>query len=564
METKILYIEDDHASRLLVRKLFSRSRFAFYEAASGIEGLRIAQEIVPQLILIDIRLPDIHGTELATKIRSIAALQSCVLVALTGIDDDNARDVSLIAGCDGYIRKPIDADRFIGQLEEFIAGKREQVPAALREAAGQFYQQSIVNRLTEKVQELQSTNQLLADQTLKLSTYSGYLERLLDIITHLQRSYTKEQLSSRLVKAIATEFRFPRCIFLEADESYKFLRIGQSFGLEPGTVEDVEIPVAPRLFQQLFRESQLRVFHGVEEIPNQHIQKLFNELGGQEFILGFMGTSMRQIADLDDNEQMFALFEQLAINEAHSEERKRQDFQEHFQQYLASEIFYFGGYLYVDCSKRAEPLSNDEAKMLEMLMHSASFIYQNLRLRDQLKSMFFKAEKDAITDHLTGLFNFRHFSQQLDREIFRARRHELNFALLILDIDYFKIYNDTFGHPAGDEVLRRLGRLLKDNTRSSDLVARYGGEEFAIVCPELDREEGEMIAKKLCHIISDTPFPRERELPHKNVTISIGVASFPEDGDAAAPLIRAADSALYYAKERGRNQVQSYEQVPGE
>jgi diguanylate cyclase (GGDEF)-like protein len=176
-----------------------------------------------------------------------------------------------------------------------------------------------------------------------------------------------------------------------------------------------------------------------------------------------------------------------------------------------------------------------------------------------LKEFFVRAEKDAITDHLTELFNFRYFTHQLDREFKRARRHHSEFVLLMLDIDFFKDYNDTFGHQAGDLVLKKIASALQKNTRGSDFVARYGGEEFAVICPEINKEEGRKIAEKLCNIIARTPFPREKMLVHQKVTISVGVAAYPGDAQTPQELIRSADIALYQAKQNGRNRVQLYE-----
>ena len=196
-----------------------------------------------------------------------------------------------------------------------------------------------------------------------------------------------------------------------------------------------------------------------------------------------------------------------------------------------------------------------------MLLRTASLLYQNIRFREQLKELFIRAEKEAITDHLTNLANYRSFTQQLNREVNRARRHETQFALLMLDIDYFKVYNDTLGHQAGDIALKKVASLLLQNTRGSDFVARYGGEEFSIICPELSKDAGRQLAEKLCTIVAQTPFPHEDKLPHRKVTVSIGVAAYPDDSNEIQELVKLADRALYQAKENGRNQVQLYQGV---
>jgi diguanylate cyclase (GGDEF)-like protein len=164
----------------------------------------------------------------------------------------------------------------------------------------------------------------------------------------------------------------------------------------------------------------------------------------------------------------------------------------------------------------------------------------------------------AITDGLTGLKNHRFFQTTLEFEIKRGSRRIHPLSLLMIDIDHFKTFNDSHGHPAGDEVLKRVGALLMSNLRGTDLVARYGGEEFAVILLDTTPDEGFRTAQKLCQIFRQEPFDGEALQPNKKLTISIGVASFPDDAEAPDLLVRCADLALYDAKRRGRNQVVRY------
>ena len=128
---KILYIEDDTASRMLVNQILS-DKFEIYEADTGIIGLHRAARIIPDLILIDLQLPDMSGTELASKLRTIKALEATVIVALTGDRKAYGREISLVAGCDGYLQKPIDLTNFEKHIDEFLEGKREKLPDSER------------------------------------------------------------------------------------------------------------------------------------------------------------------------------------------------------------------------------------------------------------------------------------------------------------------------------------------------------------------------------------------------------------------------------------------------
>ncbi|HKQ53007.1 MAG TPA: diguanylate cyclase [Pyrinomonadaceae bacterium] len=160
-------------------------------------------------------------------------------------------------------------------------------------------------------------------------------------------------------------------------------------------------------------------------------------------------------------------------------------------------------------------------------------------------------EEEAITDHLTGLANRRRFERQLEREVSRTQRYGRPFCLLILDIDNFKQVNDTHGHEAGDEVIRRLALTLQAGTRGIDLAARIGGEEFAVILPETDFEGGLDVAERLRVAVREMNVPLVGQ-----VTASFGVAEFPACATAGRELVLVADAALYQAKRGGRDRVQ--------
>lgn len=160
----------------------------------------------------------------------------------------------------------------------------------------------------------------------------------------------------------------------------------------------------------------------------------------------------------------------------------------------------------------------------------------------------------ATTDGLTDLYNHRYFQEQMRMMIEASKRYETSFSLIILDIDFFKKFNDTFGHQAGDAVLRQVAQTLKKNIRSTDIACRYGGEEMSIILPKTDHEIAIFTANKICARVSSKQFklPNGRET---SVTISLGVSTFPVDGTTPEELIEAADKRLYHAKHNGRNQV---------
>ena len=174
----------------------------------------------------------------------------------------------------------------------------------------------------------------------------------------------------------------------------------------------------------------------------------------------------------------------------------------------------------------------------------------------QKSLLYEKVQKLSITDGLTKLYSHRYFKQRLEEELVLANRYSSQLSLLILDIDHFKHYNDTYGHVAGDYVLMEVAKILKDQSDVSHLVARYGGEEMVLIAPETTKEQGIELAEKIRKAVESNSFSVGRETT--KVTVSIGVATFPQDAQVSLDLIGKSDKALYEAKNRGRNRIVAY------
>ena len=168
----------------------------------------------------------------------------------------------------------------------------------------------------------------------------------------------------------------------------------------------------------------------------------------------------------------------------------------------------------------------------------------------EFKAYLDSCEEAAFTDHLTGLANRRRFERQLEREVGRVLRFDRPFSLLMIDIDNFKNLNDTFGHDAGDDAIRRISRVLREGTRGIDLAARIGGEEFAVLLVETSKTGGLDVAERLRLAIKALETPSEGR-----ITASFGVAECPTDAQTASGILKAADVALYEAKRNGRDRV---------
>ncbi len=218
------------------------------------------------------------------------------------------------------------------------------------------------------------------------------------------------------------------------------------------------------------------------------------------------------------------------------------------------------GLLYLECppeppASLADPPPKErrsdhvdiEVRQATALGERLSLALGNLRLREQLRAQ-------SIRDALTGLFNRRYMEESLERELSRSARSGQPVAVLMLDIDHFKRFNDTFGHQGGDALLRGLGQFLSQRTRGHDVACRYGGEEFVIILSGATKEaaarRAEILREDLQYMIVE-----DAGKVLGKVTVSVGVAVAPDDGASAAELLHAADASLYRAKAEGRDRI---------
>jgi len=202
-------------------------------------------------------------------------------------------------------------------------------------------------------------------------------------------------------------------------------------------------------------------------------------------------------------------------------------------------------------SRERSGFAGNELELLTTFATQATLIIQN--------AMFVEINKElSITDELTQLFNFRYFKKCITDEFYRADRYNHPLSFLIADIDFFKHYNDTNGHQAGNVVLNKIAQIIKSNTRPSDINARYGGEEFAVILLETSKQGAGIVAEKIRSQIESTQFEFGEKQPNGKLTITIGVAAFPEDANSVEELIEYADKSLYKGKESGKNQVRFY------
>ena len=203
----------------------------------------------------------------------------------------------------------------------------------------------------------------------------------------------------------------------------------------------------------------------------------------------------------------------------------------------------------VECMKLGASDFITKPILLDHLLLTINRIIQQSRLEEEAKlAAYYK--NLSRTDELTGLCNFRHLVSLLKSEVTRHLRYNRTLSLAMIDIDDFKVYNDTKGHEEGNELLMRLAHIFRRNTRNCDVLARYGGEEFVILFPETALEEALVVTDRICRTVAVT----------LEVSVTIGLASLPSHTADGNELIRMADKAMYWGKQHGKNQIVVYQE----
>ena len=204
------------------------------------------------------------------------------------------------------------------------------------------------------------------------------------------------------------------------------------------------------------------------------------------------------------------------------------------------------GILYMENNLSENAFTPERLEILRSFSVQAAISIENARLFEL-----------ATTDGMTKLYVHRYFQLLLDQEMKRSQRHNKKFSLIMMDIDNFKSFNDTYGHQLGDKVLKDVASAAKKISRSEDIAARYGGEEFIMILPETDSRQAMIFAEKIRASVAEIEIPHENKKLH--VTISLGVSTYPDHAEEKEELIHAADAALYTSKHRGKNCVSLFE-----
>jgi len=581
----VLVVEDNKLNMKLVVTLLKIGKYAVLEAPDAGTGIRLAQEHLPDLILMDIQLPDMDGLSATRLIKSDPKTDKIPVVALTAYAMSKDEQATRDAGCDGYLSKPIDTKEFLKTITNFISGNGHGKNVV---ASGQKASILIVD---DDVMNVKLLNALLSPDYHIFKAYGGsealeiVREKMPDLILldimmpgingyevtrQLKSDPQTRNIPIILVTALGGDEDKAKGIALGADEflnkpvnqtelkarvkSLLKLKVYQE-QLTARIKSEQEL-VAPVNQPDLSRcEEGLSTVLLVEDSEkDRNLFKLYLE--GQPYRLRTVRSGEEAIAECEKNKVDLVVLDLLLPGlDGFDVCRKLRE----TEQTRNIQILMVSNQNDLECKLKGLELGADEFLIKpidreELIVRIRSLVRKK-RYVDQLLTRFESALNSAITDKLTGLYNHAYLMHFLDHEIKRSRRQNHHMALIMIDIDDFKHYNDTYGHPAGDTFLQLFGQLIKTSIREVDLAARYGGEEFAVVLPYTDCKGAKKTAERILGDIRNCSLSEGPSRLWERKTASMGIACYPGDGESVAEVIQRADEALYEAKHQGKNQI---------
>jgi len=492
---KILIVEDHHDMLMILKKYLEDQKYQVMEAETAEIGLQKFEIEEPDLILMDIMLPGMSGLDAIRELRKKQKSDFYIPVIIITAKND-VEDI--VKGLN------TGADDYVVKpfhFDELTA--RIKTSLRLKELNEMLVHQS--SQLENANAQIHRLNQSLVEKNRELRKNIYNLHTLFEVSMELNSILELDHLVNSTLLTLVGQFSSKSALFLLAPKQNEGrLEVFNSKGFHQKDLKNINFTKTDSLFK----------FFKDKPYPTQ-----CSILSGRL-----------------NNSAVLTKLRSLNIE-------------------IISPVFIQGhveGLICLGPRVRRKDYTDRELEQMSILTNIISIAVSNA-------SLYRDVEQLSYTDGMTDLHNFRYFELRLKEEVVRHKRTNMGLSLLILDVDNFKNYNDTLGHPAGDEVLRKLAQILKETVRENDIVARYGGEEFAVILPGQDNKGTRILAERLRERVENTYFDHEEIQPNGKVTVSVGAASMPTDADNYRDLILKADSALYHAKRNGRNQVKIYD-----
>lgn len=457
---RILIVEDDSVSALLLRKVLEQKGYEVAHAVNGVQALTLFDSDDYRIVISDWMMPEMDGIELCQRLRKSAKGYVYVLL----LSAKSQREDSLgayEAGVDDFLTKPLDREELLARLK-----------VAHRVLAAE-------DSLRRQQAELEIAGNRLANMNDRLTLASRRFEELFSDLPVACFTFDREGLIHEWNLAAAE-------LFGQRPETALMKPVWEAFDGRDARFWSREL--VHEIFSGRAQENVDWVLRSDEHGERHLICNVIPMHGVNGEVLGGIATN-QDITERRQAEQCIQTF-------ARDLELQKQALEE-----------------------------------------------ANLRLSTL-----------AVTDGLTGVWNHRRFREQLETEFATVKRGA-QVSVILLDVDHFKLYNDAFGHPAGDEVLKTVAQILERASREHESVARYGGEEFAIVLAQADAATAKVVAERMRQAIADEPWLL------RQITASFGVATARGDDESPEEVLQRADAALYYSKQHGRNCVAHFDEI---
>ncbi|MCP4268313.1 MAG: diguanylate cyclase [Candidatus Brocadiaceae bacterium] len=534
----ILIVDDKPANLLALRKILVKPGLNIVEATSGNDALASLLEHDFALVLLDVQMPDMDGFETAEIIRGNEETKNIPIIFVTAINKEQKYVFEGYSkGAVDYLFKPLDPDILQNKVNVFLELYRQKED--LKNANTELKQaNAIILEQQEELIEEERLKVLLQMAGAKARELNQPLASLLEDIKLMVKFTDNPEKTTEYLNRIETSGR------KISDITRKMSAIHYNEPL-PSYHDSSTIISIDREIDILMVDDSEDVFEIIKAV-----------LGDQDLINVFWSANIRDAMTILRQRQFDMIFLDHFLNDGTSIDFFRNVENEgidtpivvvtgYGDEMIASQVIQLGAYEYLPKSK-INP---------ESLSRVINHTLERSRLRNDVKKAQAKMAEMSTVDELTKLHNRRYFVEALEGEFERAIRYQTEMALIMMDLDFFKKINDTYGHPAGDMVLSRIGEILKAHVRRNDLACRYGGEEFAVILPSITRDITYTVYERFRKVVSEQLF--EYESQHFHVTVSIGIA-FSNDAELINDLLAHADQALYQAKKTDRNKIVTY------
>ncbi len=597
-QKKVLIVEDNALNMKLVRDVLKIDGIESVEAERAEDGLELARTSRPDLILMDIDLPGMDGFTAMRIIKDDPALSGIPVLALTAYAMEGDKNQAKEAGCMGYITKPLKISSFRDTVKKYLGApdqssvkknKRHECLPVIKVSNGKRI--LIVDDEALNIKLLDAQLSSKGYQTLSADNGRDAVEIvrngkpdliLLDIMMPGMDGYEV----TSLLKSDPSISEIPVILVtaLTGEDN-------KQKGLEAGADEFINKPINyPELEARIISLLKLKEYR--EQLGSRkQSEELMIERAMDRRVSAESRAGLPTVLIVDDNRSTVELIRlflsgmRCNIEIAETGENAMDIINNKKIDVMLLDLMLPGmdGFevcrriknneksfpvqivMFTSLTDTASKLKGIEAGTDDFLIKPVDrdelkarvmALFKKKAYLDQLLLKADNALQAAITDRLTGIYNYGYFKHYLNMEFERAGKNEHKLALLMIDVDNFKAFNDRYGHPNGDRALKKIAEILSDNIREIDFIARYGGEEFALVLPYVNRGTALIIAERLlCKVEEQFEIP---DIPDSRLSVSIGVSLFPDQADSPDELIRTADAALYRSKNNGKNCMSFY------